>query len=647
MNKPAPNLFTTRPAYVLELPLKKGVRILHPEQVILKIGADYRDIGAFCYSLRSDRRRKSGQQTEVVLSSFLKQRPKQMLQAIKVLSAASEGKAPLTVRGMANYLKALLDWADANGHSNCLAGGDATRNAFRAYAANVADRFRRQEFISRTANRLQTEVCALLAAITGVEDLARGVQIIKNRDGANGGTEPAPDHDFAHMLALSMSLFDGLCDLVLDHRPFPYKLDLPTSLGWEQSHLWLFPTTRWCLPPHQWDPSVREKLSSGSNWCYDYQHGRLATVEENWYRYKAPTPAAQQHEARRMIQAAKLQLDTANEDPRNHWRFELGMLAHHAFCWLLHANSGGNQQPILDLETDGTLDTAIAHQQGFRSIKFRAAGKMVSIPIPAKFIPALRKYMKLRAWLLHGTSCPYLFFTFGTHRAMPTPQRAQDSILWCYIDSIRRIDPTLKGILAQKTRATVNDALLRKNDASVVSKIMGHTEATELAKYGRGSPVDHRDELTFVLEKISTVAKKQAVTLNRADLGKKFKPLEQGGSCAHFGHPEAMTDDPALQPDCAGGCWFCNHRMLVADERDARKVASAAFVMEQLILGPQHEVKLRPLIVKCETDLESIAQTRDCHAMVERVRREVFEDGNLTSYWAEKYHLFLELGVIV
>ncbi|MNW10120.1 hypothetical protein D3C71_2072670 [compost metagenome] len=77
-----------------------------------------------------------------------------------------------------------------------------------------------------------------------------------------------------------------------------------------------------------------------------------------------------------------------------------------------------------------------------------------------------------------------------------------------------------------------------------------------------------------------------------------------------------MTDDPALRPDCAGGCWFCNHRMLVADELDARKVASAAFVMEQLILGPQHEVKLRPLIVKCETDLECIAQTRDCHAMV-------------------------------
>lgn len=103
MNKPAQNLFTARPAYVLDLPLKEGVRILHPEQVILKIGSDYREVGAFCYALRSDKRRKSGQPAEVVLSSFLKQRPQQILQAIKVLSAAAEGKAPTTVSGTAFY----------------------------------------------------------------------------------------------------------------------------------------------------------------------------------------------------------------------------------------------------------------------------------------------------------------------------------------------------------------------------------------------------------------------------------------------------------------------------------------------------------------------------------------------------------------
>ena len=93
-------------------------------------------------------------------------------------------------------------------------------------------------------------------------------------------------------------------------------------------------------------------------------------------------------------------------------------------------------------------------------------------------------------------------------------------------------------------------------------------------------------------------------------------------------------------------CLFCKRRVLVACEEDARKVASAAFVMEQVILGPLHEAALRPLIAKCDEDLEKIANFRNCRAMVVQVRKDVFENGNLTPFFADKYQLFLELGVI-
>lgn len=647
MNRPARNRFSTRPTYVLDLPCKDGVRILHPERVILKIGSSYADVGAFCYALRSSERRKPGQPAKVVLTSFVKQRSKQILQTIKIFSAMLQGKSPRTVRTDFAYLKALLDWADGSGHTDCLAGGDATRNAFRGYVTHVEDRFLRQTIGSAIASLLQKGALEFLEAITGEQGLDRGVRITKNKDSANGGAEPVPDYDFANMLALSQSLFDCLCDLVLNHRPFPYKLDLPKSLGWSQSHLWLFPNSLWRLPPHLSDPAIRQKMGTSANWAYDYQHGCVCTVDEIWDRYKVPTESAKRKWAAKAVQAAQRQIDASNADPRDHWRFHLAKLAHNAFCWLLHANTGGNQQPILDLETDGTLDKVVANQ-GFREIKFRASGKDVPITIPISFMPSLQRFMELRTWLLNGASCPHLFFTFGSRgKRKPSIERASEAILSNHNNVLRGLDPRLIAIRAKRIRATVNDQLLRNNDASVVAKVLGHTEATELKKYGRGSQVDHRVEMTYVLEKISAVAKKQVIIPIRADLGKNAKELEQGGGCAHYGHPEAMIDDPALKPDCAGGCWFCNHRMLVADELDARKVASAAFVMEQLILGPQHEAKLRPLIIKCETDLESIARTRDCRAMAERVRNDVYEYGNLTPYWAEKYHLFLELEVIV
>lgn len=68
--------------------------------------------------------------------------------------------------------------------------------------------------------------------------------------------------------------------------------------------------------------------------------------------------------------------------------------------------------------------------------------------------------------------------------------------------------------------------------------------------------------------------------------------------------------------------------------------------MEQVIQGPKHEEALRPLIDKCDADLEKIAAFERCRAMVERVRKDVFENGNLTAFFADKYQLFLELGVV-
>ena len=68
--------------------------------------------------------------------------------------------------------------------------------------------------------------------------------------------------------------------------------------------------------------------------------------------------------------------------------------------------------------------------------------------------------------------------------------------------------------------------------------------------------------------------------------------------------------------------------------------------MEQVVLGPLHETALRPLIAKCDEDLEKIANFRSCRAMVERVRKDVFENTNLTPFFSDKYQLFLELGLI-
>lgn len=645
MNKQTDPIFTARQHYVLELPLKNTVRILHPEQVIVKVGNKAFDVGSLCYALRSDKPRAANKPTLVMEPSLLPKRRMAVKQLIKAVSEMMAGMRPSTVYGMMLALGMFVDWSDHNGHPECLAGEDATEKAFRGYVAHVEDIFRQGDIEAPTACLRQSHVLKLLKAVTGNPEIGRGVRLISEKNqGARKGTEPAHSDDFTHLLGMAQMLFDGLDDLLQNNRPFPYKLKLPESLNWETgNHLWVFPTNVWKMPPHFW--GEERGMLGKPNWAYDYENGRLATNDEIWHRYKGKTTADKRAKAKRFITYAQRLINEANADYRHRMRIQLAAVAHHAFLLLFLANTGGNLAVVREIETGDIIDAEVVNQH-YRAIKYRAAGKVVTLRVPLSFMPSLRKFMELRKFLLVNQSYSYLFFALGVKQTnLAAPAQITEKGLESLYSLMRNIDPKISVIRARQIRATVNDWYLRHYETAIAAKVMGHNENTENKKYGRGSLVDHRNDMTAFLRKISETAKKQKVVVSRDELGESV-PLEQGGGCESYGHPDGMCDDPILQPSCDGGCWYCSHRCLVADEEDARKIASAAFLMEQLILGPAHEDALRPLIQKCEEDLKAIANSGDCEPMVNRVKMEVFEDGELTLFWAEKYHLFLELGVI-
>lgn len=636
-------LFAIRPTVTLELPLARNTRILHPEQVILKIATWTYDIGAFCYAQRSDKRRARGKPREVVLASFLKQRPVQVRQLIKALSriSADSGNRLPTAQVSANCIKAFLDLADRGGMQDCLAGGEATRRAFRAWEADTVERYRRQDFGAIRHNQRLRCVRALLEAVTGIVDLQSGTAPVRRTHATNSGTDPLSPDDFARFVAIAHAIFNGLADLVLNHAPFPYQLSLPSALGWKESHLWVFPTQLWRLFPNHW--ASREELGN-SHWPYDYANGRLATVSEIAHRYHVGRPSKGVTVATAAIARAQARIDAANKDERDRYRIMLAMIAHNALLFLFYCNTAANESPTREIETDGRIDARTVNQN-FRSIKFRAGGKLISLTVPATFMPYLRRFMELRRYLLNGRRYPYLFFTLGVKNAMPPAQITVGSLTSLVTSLLRAIDPTLPYVATRKLRSSVADWYQRHHDASITAKVLQNTEQTVQRRYDAGSATDHKDELSLFLASVSEAARKQRIV----DVpNPSSRPLEEGGRCTDFGHPVAMVEHAPVTPDCRDGqgCLFCAHRVLVAGEDDARKLASAAFVMEQVILGPKHEEALRPLIAKCDEDLEKIAVFGNCRAMVDQVRKDVFEGGNLTPFFADKFQLFLELGVV-
>lgn len=648
MHKPREQLFEPRQTVTLELPLGKYIRILHPEQIILKIAENHIDIGALCYALRSNKTRKQRQAQEVSTRSFLKRRPKQILLLIKSISALiTDGGMSIETTGRyALLIVRFIKWADDNNLNDCLTGGEATRAAFLAWSADTHERYRRQQFGEKEHNSRLHCVSKLLEATTGVENLMQGVRKVKQRSNPNGGTEPLALHDFAHAVALNQSIFDGLCELVLENRPFPYKLDLPHSLGWRDNYLWLFPTNRWHYIPHLRDEATRKISGANASWAYDYENGRLANIDEIVHRYRGNSQTARLHNAKNAIKDATIRLDEANTDIYNTWRFTLGLIAQRTLLFLFFCNTGSNVQVVRDLETDGNISASVQNQK-FRALKWRASGKEVTLVVPATFMPRLRRFMELRKYLLQGRKTPYLFFSCGQRNNKAPARIGTFELENLYRTLLLKIDPQLPKMGARALRASVDDYYLRLYDSVVAAAIMGHTVETEQKKYARGSANDHHEEMALFMASVSESARRQRVIPLKV-VPSEASPLEQGGHCYSFGRPEALAAHVPVKPDCKAsqGCLFCEHRVLVAGEEDARKVASAAYVMEQLILGPKHEEALRPLIAKCDEDLEKIAAFPNCYAIVDRVRKDVYENENLAPFWIDKYQLFLELGIL-
>lgn len=643
MTQNPPLVFSEREVVTLDLPLAANTRLLRPYAVMVKVNGQIHDVGAYCYTLRSDKMRKPNKSRQVVLNSLRKERIPQIRQVIKVTSmlTTDEGMRPATVNHHLHDLKVFMDWADANGCRDCLSGGETTITAYRQFAKDVEERYRRQEFESERAFHLQQHALKMLEAITGLTDMGKGIRFVRINTLANiGGTEPVNQHDFAHALALNDALFQGLCDLVLDDKKFPFKLNLPKSLGWEQSFLYVFPTNRWFLPPHQ-GGEAREKIAQPS-WVYDYELGKLADPKDIVRHYSSSGLKDQSWGlASTGVKRAAEGIRSANSDPRNHHRRILAMAAHNAFFFLFLANTSGNQAVVAAIETDGTLDETTANP-GYRSTKWRAQGKEITLVVPVAFVPALRRFMDLRRYLLDGKDFPYLFLSLGRGKRHQLAL-ISDGVLQAQYQLLRRIDPQLPKMAARRIRATVLDYYRQQHDAAISAAVGQHTQATADKKYDAGTEAAQHVELSLLMEKVATKAQQEVA---KGTVIANGKEVEEGGVCTSYGQPAPMGANVPVQPNCKSGCLFCAKRVLKADEEDTRKVASAAYLMEQLIFGPLSEAEFRPQIAKCDEDLAKIAAFPGCSEMVARVKQDVYVNGNLTSFFADKFQLFLTLGVL-
>lgn len=648
--------FREREVDIYHLPLPTEAPLLHPEKALIVFDGSYGslDLGALCYIQRSSKRRKNSNQgkyfgCQVNHLSLTESRVEIIREVISLFSQqVTIGRKRIgTVYTNAQAFIKFMDWADANKHTEALNDRKTASNAFKSFVAHLHEQVNRNLIARNQGANTQNRVLNFLNDFLGVQDIHRGINLLRRNINSVENTEPPSDNEQAKVLSLCETLFNGLAELVIDQREFPFCLRMPKYLDWSSPDLWIFPIIRWCIPPH----ALPNRAQSGQpNWAYDFANGRLAREDEIEHHYSVPVTyrglsSTYRHSAaKNAIRIAKAKISEANSD-RNHWaRREAAMLAHNAFVQLFVATTGLNFSVVAELPWSGDY-LLTPTRQGFRAVKWRAGGRIVSIEISVDFLPIFKRYIQLRIHLLRDIEHEYLFLSFGVN-ANGYPKKIHPKVLDGLYVTLANIDPTIEPILGRRWRAGKGDWLLRMKDISTTSDLLQNSPETVTKHYSAGSINTATSELTTFFNRVSDAALR-GVVLAKGECvpSSQNAPL---GICIEFGIPKKIEEGAPVEPDCKHqeGCLFCNKYRIHADERDTRKILSCRHCIEHTLHLPGAAFFFESILERIDLLLSEIDLRNGHDGMVAKIRREVDEGGHLDAYWARKLELLINLDIV-
>lgn len=182
---------------------------------------------------------------------------------------------------------------------------------------------------------------------------------------------------------------------------------------------------------------LASKMSAG----YHFADGRLLTAEEVQVAYPVGRTS---HRWQDVLRDATQYIVDGNADFNHRSRWRLASQASNVYLISFLAATGMNWSQAINLSWSDHDFEVEATKQGFRTIKWRAGGKLVSFELPVASLPAFKRFLELRRFLLQGRSYDHLFFKSETAALPPLPFR---SSLHTTYKLLQRIDPTLNKIM--------------------------------------------------------------------------------------------------------------------------------------------------------------------------------------------------------
>ncbi len=604
--------------------------LLRPEHVLLRIRMQTTiDVGALCYLQRETTKeqgpRLANEGRKVQLTSLCPKRIEHIRGFISYISEEIKvgRNRPMVIYNITQYFSRFMAWADENGHSDVLDNVEATRITVIAYAAYIRERVASHAITMDYGAVVQRTTFHLLGEFLGIENLIRGINLLR-KDSKSTPTVPPSEEDQKRTLQLCEAIFEGLTTLVLDEKPYPFSVSMPSYLGYPENNMWIFPSSIWCLPP--------SKLVVDASYIFNYRTGRINSANETM---AIGMYSGKPNMYKQVFNRAKHNLSSANSDPLHWHRRFMGMMALNAFIFMFLSRTGMNWAQAIDLPWSGSFTKVATIRQKFRSIKHRAGGKEVYFQLPLRFMPFFKRFLELRDYLLQGYSdFDHLFFTMGNRSAcVPTPLKSSLQITSKFL---KRIDPKIVPVLSRAWRAAKSDWMISRTDVSTTAQILQNSERTVLKSYATGSVETHQMEMSAFLNRM--VVNKGIVSSGSIQ--------NSVGDCTSYGNPNEISGLIIVKPNCGRpevGCLFCDKFQVHADEIDVRKLLSCRYCLTRTSHLTGFHAISEPLLEQIQLILNEVG-SRD-PLLVPRIAIEV-EEGELDPYWARKYDMLLRLRLV-
>lgn len=339
-------------------------------------------------------------------------------------------------------------------------------------------------------------------------------------------------------------------------------------------------------------------------------------------------------------------------------------LACMSFAALCIGDSGANLAQIQSFEEPANLGKQLQSPDRVslrhKVVKFRAGGKEVPVHLTSTTVTRLSAYLRLRETLytrLGDKDIGRMFiqcaYPASSKRAKPLSIIPLEK---SFTSALRRrfsgLGIKLRSVTMQQLRAYKHGKFSKDHNPKLAADAMGTSVVTAIRRYSKISEAQSASELAPFLDSLASVVVARSATSSPAAKNGVPATLTEipPGKCEDHGRPKAASADPLIEPDCnkTEGCFFCDNFHVHADIEDSKKLMSCRLVLERVDRPAGHTGSSDRVYISLMGRIDALLnEIKRVNPMAyEKARRSVYDEGQLTAYWATKLQQMHLLGLL-